>query len=141
MVTPLSETENVAVTSSTLLILASDTSAGLRDKAESLTEFIVIQATIESLVLTGPIVVYGDLDYTQLLTMSGIKGKVVYSFVGGSSQVDAVDADTAVITPAFLSDIEGKITAFIRQVFGSDTLEITYSNPVHVLMSFNDKNK
>ena len=85
--------------------------------------------------------VYGDLDSTMLLEMSGTKGKVVYSFVGGSSQVDAVDGLTVVITPAFLSDIEGKITAFIRKAFGSDTLEVTYSNPVHVLMAFQDKNK
>lgn len=138
VVTPLSETENVSVTSASLLVLAGDTSLDIRKGTERLTEYIVIQATIESLKFSGPIVVYGDLDSTQLLIMSGTKGKVVYSFVGGSSQVDAVDAVTAVITPAFLSDIEGKITAFIRQAFGSDTLEVVYSNPVHVIMSFFD---
>ena len=138
VVTPLSETENVRVPSASLIILSNETQTEteLREATEKATEYIVIQATIESLGFWGPIVVYGDLDSTQLLKMSGTEGKVVYSFVGGSSQADAVDSTTAVITPAVLSDIEGKITAFIRQAFGSDTLEITYSNPVHVLMTF-----
>lgn len=136
VVTPLSETENVRVASASLIILSNETQTELREATEKATEYIVIQATIESLGFRGPMVVYGDLDSTQLLKMSGTEGKVVYSFVGGSSQADAVDSTTAVITPAVLSDIEGKITAFIRQAFGSDTLEITYSNPVHVLMTF-----
>lgn len=136
VVTPLSETENVSVPSASLIILSNETQTELREATEKATEYIVIQATIESLGFRGPMVVYGDLDSTQLLKMSGTEGKVVYSFVGGSSQADAVDSTTAVITPAVLSDIEGKITAFIRQAFGSDTLEITYSNPVHVLMTF-----
>lgn len=136
VVTPLSETENVSVPSASLFILTGHNDEEIREYTEKITEYIVIQATIESLGFSGPMVVYGDLDSTQLLKMSGTEGKVVYSFVGGSSQADAVDSTTAVITPAVLSDIEGKITAFIRQAFGSDTLEITYSNPVHVLMTF-----
>ena len=136
VVTPLSETENVSVTSAVRYILMQNSSTSIRANAEKLTEYIVIQATVDALNYVAPIVVYGDIGSTKFLSMNGIEGKVAYSFAGGISQADTGDNITVVITPALLSDIEAKITAFIKQATGFDTLEVVYSNPVHVLMSF-----
>ena len=144
VVTPLSSTENVSVSSAVLSILNPNYRDELRARAERMTEYILIQSKSE---LPGmdfdlPIMIQGDFDSTQLLQYGGTQGKVVYTFAGGSAQAEISDSGNTVnITPAFLSDIEGKITAFIRKALGSDTLEITYSNPVHVLMVFNDTNK
>lgn len=136
VVTPLSETENVSVTSAVRYILMQNSSTAIRANAEKLTEYIVIQVTVDALNYVAPIVVYGDIGSTKFLSMHGIEGKVAYSFAGGIFQADTGDNITVVITPALLSDIEAKITAFFKQTTGFDTLEVVYSNPVHVLMSF-----
>ena len=113
-----------------------NSSTAIRANAEKLTEYIVIQATVDALNYVAPIVVYGDIASSKFISMQGIEGKVAYSFAGGIAQADTGDNITVVITPAFLSDIEAKITAFFRQSTGFDTLEVVYSDPVHVLMSF-----
>lgn len=136
VVTPLSETENVSVVSAVRWILMQNSSAAMRANAEKMTEYIVVRVTVDALNYVAPIVVYGDIGSTKFLSMHGIEGKVAYSFAGGIAQADSSDDVTVIITPAFLSDIKAKITAFIRQATGLDTLEVVCSNPVHVLMSF-----
>lgn len=109
-------------------------SNGLENIAKNTSEAIIVVAELSS-GLVVPFVWWGDLISSFFLQFSGTPSTVVYHSPAGDIQIPTLEGagPTIEITPAILTDLKEKASAYIRKATGDSEAQVTFTSASYTL--------
>lgn len=109
-------------------------SNGLENIAKNTSEAIIVVAELSS-GLAVPFVWWGDLISSFFLQFSGTPSTVVYHSPAGDIQIPTLAGagPTIEITPAILTDLKEKASAYIRKATGDSEAQIAFTSASYTL--------